>query len=915
MDKQAEESKNSPLLKIQNLWVRKGGYRGRKWLVKDATFSVSQGEFLAIIGPNGAGKTKLLEAIVGDRPYAGKVSIANHNLYQNPEYWLQHIGWVPSYNILHDSLRAKQALVQIARLRLPGVADDVLQRRVCKLLDQLEFPRSRHEALIRELSSGERKRLDLCAELITNPPLLILDEPTTNLDPDAERYLMELLRNRSWGRHQAVIVVTHTLQSLYLCDRVIFMAKGRLRAQGSPEIVLRQLEGELLELAFQEGDDQKSRQHSSLSLNTAVDDQTKLSQDSASRWATVYRKARLLNEPPAEAPPVSSNEGGFKAYTPVKSGRMKRKSWVHELKILLQRNWLLIINNPYALLLLLILGPFSGLLSRIVLRDNAFIKDTGVGSYSVVFDTTDARQAVFIISLVVTLLGLIGSYMDVTRERPIYHYERIKGLSPWAYLLSKWIFLSLLVGILAPSFLILVLTFRGQELPTPEYALVTLYLACIAAVTLGLAISAIAPSERTATGLLGFCVVFYLFFSGGVEFNENFRGLLERLSVFAASHWAAEGLSSGIQLYCWASNPRFQDFFSLGHIISTWMYLVVYILVALILAFVALRWQEAWFQSRDRLRKSLTNGHIWSVIPLVTVAFSWGFFFRARSNDFYNLRVDVDNIRVENSQYRDVFQSLNGFLGQSKCPLPVELPTPVIRMVALPPAAHPEPTEIPIPSAVPTALPIPVDFRVASEREIEVLPLPIGKMLQPADILFSPGHTDLPLEALPFDAEFTLLGKDLSGEWFRIREQASGRNIVGWVPTSSTNLPASQTGAVAKPPACAAPRAYLEADGPSPVLDWQSDVDGHVVLVVDLFRDQAGLEVRQGELSVLLDSQVVDRYPVISTRHSFIFRGLAIEILVKHGELVQLALLDAPFLGDFLHMRVSIFFVTEGCSF
>src|SRR4030067_3810201 len=129
MDKPPASPDSKAFLRVENLWVRKGGLRGHKWIVKDVSFEVKQGEFVAIIGPNGAGKTKLLEAIVGDRPYAGKISLYNHNLYLHPEHWLQHLGWVPSYNVLHDSLRAEQALLQVAKLRLPGRSEEALKKR------------------------------------------------------------------------------------------------------------------------------------------------------------------------------------------------------------------------------------------------------------------------------------------------------------------------------------------------------------------------------------------------------------------------------------------------------------------------------------------------------------------------------------------------------------------------------------------------------------------------------------------------------------------------------------------------------------------------------------------------------------------------------------------------------------------
>lgn len=895
-------------MRVEDVWVRKGGLRGHKWIIKDVSFEVKPGEFIAIIGPNGAGKTKLLEAIVGDRPYAGRVLIHEQDLYAQPEHWLRHLGWVPVYNVLHESLRAEQALEQIARLRLPGVKEDVIRKRIQLLLSQLEFPDDRRRALIRELSSGERKRLDLCAELLTNPPLLLLDEPTTNLDPDAERSLMELLRNRSWGKRQAVVVVTHTLQSLYYCDRVLYLANGRLRAAGPYDQVLQQLEAELGNGETPQPDSSEPLSLRSL-LTTAQDHSPSngLSRDDASRWADIYRKSRAYESEPLGTPPRRP------APMPAPSKIQSRpKNWLNDLRILLKRNWMLFSNNPSALVLYFLLGPFSGLLSRIVLRDNAFIQDDAQFGYSSVFDTTDARQAVFIIALVVTLLGLIGSFLDITKERLIYRYERVKGLSPWAYLLSKWLVLAGLVGIMSPSFLMAVLTFQGQYIPSADQVLTTLYLACIAAVTLGLAVSAAASSERTATGLLGIVVVFHLFFSGGVDFNERFRLLLDRLSVLATSHWAAEGISSSIHLYCWAATPRFQDFYSQGHLISVWLNLGVYIGIALILAFVALRMQDTWFPPRARLIKAVFNEHVWTVIPLIVILASWAFFLKSRSQDYYYLRSDLDNIRVENSADRDLFQSLTGIVSQSMCPLATPLPPPTTPMVALPPTPAAQVTQS---QATPEALPIQTEEGDPTLQEEEVAPLPTGILLQSTTILFGPEHADLPLETLPQNTPFTLLGKDLAEGWLRIREDGTGRQLIGWVFLESTNLLPSETGSVGSPPRCAAPRAYLEGDSLAPSIEWTSDVTGHVVIVVDLFRDEAGLKFPPAQLQVGLNGQAIDSYPIQPTRQSFVFRGLAIDIKVAQGDLIRVYFDAAPLIDRLLHLRGSVFYVPGGCSF
>lgn len=898
MEHDLSASPERSVLEVQNLWVRKGGLRNKKWILKGIDLEIKEGEFVAIIGPNGAGKTKLLEAILGDRPYAGQVKVFEQDLYANPEHWLRLIGWVPVYNVLHDNLRVEDGLLQIGKLRLPERPERAIKERVEILLQQLEFPDHRRGALIGELSSGERKRLDLCAELLTNPPLLFLDEPTTNLDPDAERSLMEMLRNRSWGKRQTVVVITHTLQSLYYCDRVIFLASGKVRAEGPYLEVLDQLEHEL------NGD--------------APDLENK---DDASRWAEIYRKSRqFVHEALGDPPP--------NATVPVIRTRTHSKNWVHELRVLLTRNWLMFRHNFSALALYLLLGPFSGFLSRIVLRDNAFIQDISETGYSSVFDTSDARQAIFILSLVVTLLGLIGSFLDVTKERLIYRYERVKGLSPWAYLLSKWLFLVVLVGILAPTSILTVLTFQGQEIPQPYLVLATLILACIASVTLGLAISAASSSERTATGLLGIAVVFHLFFSGGVDFNERFRWLLDRISVFAASHWAAEGISSSTQLYCWAANPRFQDFYSWGHMTSIWLNLVVYILLAMVLAFVALRMQDHWFPRKIRFQKAMMNRHVWSVLPLVLIAWSWAAFLDVRSQDYFSLRSDQDNIRIENSAQKNFFQVANGAVSQSQCPLPTELPPPATVMIAVPPTPFPTPapelaeqTEI---LSTPHATDISVDLNgnlaqtqlpVGLSAYDELPPLPTGKILVETGILFGPRHGDYPIETLPPDTRFTLLGKDLEERWFRVKEEATGRQLVGWIPVITTDLPVSKTGFSASPPECAAPRAYLEGNLVSPDVTWTSDVSGHVVLVVDLFRDDAGLEMQTGKLYVNLNGQIIDTYPIQATRQSFIFRGLAIDLQVQEGDLLKLFFENSVLQDQLVRLRSSIYYVPSNCSF
>jgi ABC-type cobalamin/Fe3+-siderophores transport system ATPase subunit len=101
-------------LEVNGLSVRRGG----RFLVKDVVLAVHPSELVIILGPNGAGKTTLLRAIRGERPHSGKVYLNRHDLYAAPEWWLKHIGQVPSHNVLHENLTLRQALMYKTQLTI-----------------------------------------------------------------------------------------------------------------------------------------------------------------------------------------------------------------------------------------------------------------------------------------------------------------------------------------------------------------------------------------------------------------------------------------------------------------------------------------------------------------------------------------------------------------------------------------------------------------------------------------------------------------------------------------------------------------------------------------------------------------------------------------------------------------------------
>lgn len=243
-------------LSVENLTVHRGNYT----LLQDVSFDVEPGEFLAIIGPNGAGKTTLLKSLRGERPQLGVIKINSENLYENPDKWFPQIGFVPVNNMLHEGLTVEEALWYVGELL--EISEYELNTKIGQLLVDLEIE-GLFDKRVRTLSSGEMKRANICAELLVTPGLLLLDEPTSNLDPYIEDKLMSLLGKLA-KQGTTIVVVSHTINTLSYCDRAIFV--------GNSEAIHNHTAEELKKLTFRDwvadfGDNQtQPRQPESIDL-------------------------------------------------------------------------------------------------------------------------------------------------------------------------------------------------------------------------------------------------------------------------------------------------------------------------------------------------------------------------------------------------------------------------------------------------------------------------------------------------------------------------------------------------------------------------------------------------------------------------------------------------------------------------
>jgi len=193
---------------------------GRLTALSQCTFEVPRGEILGLLGPNGAGKTTLLRLLMGYlKPTAGRATIDGLDCYRRSVSVHRRLAYLPGEARLFRHLSGRETLEFFARLRRSSL------ERSLQLAERLQLDLSRRVA---QMSTGMRQKLALAAALTPDVPLLILDEPTSNLDPTVRRELIELIREtRAGGR--TVLFSSHVLSEVEdVCDRVLVLRQGEL---------------------------------------------------------------------------------------------------------------------------------------------------------------------------------------------------------------------------------------------------------------------------------------------------------------------------------------------------------------------------------------------------------------------------------------------------------------------------------------------------------------------------------------------------------------------------------------------------------------------------------------------------------------------------------------------------------------
>jgi ABC-type multidrug transport system ATPase subunit len=484
-----------------------------KELLDNISLTARPGTLTAIIGGSGAGKTTLSRLIAGyTRPSAGSVTFEGHNIHAEYATMRSRIGMVPQDDVVHRQLTVNQALGYAAELRLPP--DTSKQERaqvVAQVLEELDLTKHA-DTRVDKLSGGQRKRASVALELLTQPSLLLLDEPTSGLDPALDRQVMLMLRQLA-DAGRVVLVVTHSVSYLDVCDQILLVAPGGKTAFNGPP--------------SQVGAALGTTNWADIFANVGAEP------DEANR-RFIERDGRRQSAAPALESPGDLGE-------PVHTDLVRQFSTIA------RRQVRLVISDRGYSVFLAILPFLIGALSLTVKGPKP-----GLGPADPLgLAPTQPQYIMVLLNIGAVFMGTALTIRDLIGERPIFRREQAVGLSTTAYLLAKVFVFFVFATVQAAIATFIVRLGKGAPTAHPPFfdnstfsLFVTVAGTCVASAILGLLLSAVAQSNEQIMPLLVVSIMSQLVLAGGM-IPVSGRAGLNQLSWVTPGRWGyAAGASS-----------------------------------------------------------------------------------------------------------------------------------------------------------------------------------------------------------------------------------------------------------------------------------------------------------------------------------------------------------------------------------
>ena len=538
----ADSNKVNTTFRVENIsYVFPNGNIG----LREIRLQEQSGKMVAIMGGSGTGKTTLLNVLSGiDNPTGGNVFINGIDLHQEKERVKGIIGYIPQDDLLIEELTVYENLYYSTKLVYRDLNEEEVDKKVTNVLSNLGLYHIRHlkvgSPLNKKISGGQRKRLNIGLELVREPAVMFVDEPTSGLSSRDSENVMELLRELT-VRGKLIFTVIHQPSSeiFKMFDSIVILDEGGYQIYyGNPVEAV---------IYFKRLDNQINSSVGECPRCGNVNPETifniiesgivdEYGRPTGKRKVKPVEWSKHLNE-------VIAIEASPKIFDSLPE-TSKKPNWLQQLKIFFSRDLFSKLSNTQYLVLNLLEAPVLAFLMAYVLR---YIDDPTSDIY-VFRDNENIMPFIFMCTIVAMFLGLIVSAEEIFKDRKILKRESFLNLSRSSYLISKIGILFIISAIQAILFVLIgnyVLGIKGMNL---EYWLIFFSLSALANV-IGLNISSAFNSAVTIYILIPFLIIPQMVLTGAMfrfdKINRTFGGGQEKVPVIAEvmpSRWAFEAL-------------------------------------------------------------------------------------------------------------------------------------------------------------------------------------------------------------------------------------------------------------------------------------------------------------------------------------------------------------------------------------
>lgn len=461
------------------------------------SLEIESGTFVALMGPSGCGKSTLLKCLNNDNPAtSGQVQIKGLNLSSHFHSIKKKIGYVPQDDIIHKELTVYQTLFYAAKLRLPDDTSNAeIDQKIDKVIDSLKLDQDKKTNIrnvrVKDLSGGQRKRVSIAVELLVEPTILFLDEPTSPLDPESiDSFLRSLQDLTKSGT--TIVMVTHKPEDLNYVDKVIFlMVKGYLTYYGKPDAILSRFEASDIIQVYSKMSDKDNEE--------------------VNKSKYYLPPTNVRKEKPA---PISKGDKDH--------------------NILRQLYWL---TARYAKIKVTDTNNLALLMAQPIII---------AGLISLIFDELQLG-VLFLMSISAVWFGVSNAAKEIVGEQTVFRRERMFNLRLNTYIFSKWVVLSAIAAIQSIIFvLILYIKFQFFEVEGHEdihlqsfgLNIAFMFYLATSATLIGLLLSAYFTNTERVMTVVPIALMPQIMLSGVITKIDN--AVLEILSFFTLGRWGTE---------------------------------------------------------------------------------------------------------------------------------------------------------------------------------------------------------------------------------------------------------------------------------------------------------------------------------------------------------------------------------------